>query len=69
VSNLIFAVCHMHNMFGGSGLKLVTVLLPEAYLEGLDELVRANMYPSRSSAIRSSVRDLLKKELWERRSR
>jgi len=59
----------MLNMFGGSGLKLVTVLLPEAYLEGLDELVRANMYPSRSSAIRSSVRDLLKKELWERRGR
>jgi hypothetical protein len=54
---------------GGSSLKLVTVLLPEAYLEGLDELVRANMYPSRSSAIRSSVRDLLKKELWERRGR
>ncbi len=54
---------------GECGLKLVTVLLPEAYLEGLDELVRANMYPSRSSAIRSSVRDLLKKELWERRNR
>jgi Arc/MetJ-type ribon-helix-helix transcriptional regulator len=47
-------------------LKLVTVLLPEAYLEGLDELVRANMYPSRSSAIRSAVRDMLKKELWAR---
>ena len=46
-------------------VKLVTVLLPEAYLEGLDELVRANMYPSRSSVIRSAVRDLLKKELWE----
>jgi len=50
-------------------MKLVTVLLPEACLEGLDELVRANMYPSRSSAIRSSVRDLLKKELWERKGR
>jgi len=50
-------------------MKLVTVLLPEAYLEGLDELVRANMYPSRSSAIRASVRDLLKKELWERQRR
>jgi len=47
-------------------MKLVTVLLPEAYLEGLDELVRANMYPSRSSAIRSAVRDMLKKELWMR---
>ena len=50
-------------------MKLVTVLLPEAYLEGLDELVRANMYPSRSAAIRSSVRDLLKKELWVRSRR
>lgn len=50
---------------GGNSMKLVTVLLPEAYLEGLDELVRANMYPSRSSVIRSAVRDLLKKELWE----
>lgn len=48
-------------------MKLVTVLLPEAYLEGLDELVRRNMYPSRSAIIRSAVRDLLKKELWERR--
>jgi len=47
-------------------MKLVTVLLPEAYLEGLDELVRASMYPSRSSAIRSAVRDMLKRELWAR---
>jgi len=45
-------------------MKLVTVLLPEAYLEGLDELVRLNMYPSRSAAIRAAVRDLLKRELW-----
>ncbi len=50
-------------------MKLVTVLLPEAYLTGLDELVRRNMYPSRSAAIRSAVRDLLKKELWERKGR
>jgi len=49
-------------------LKLVTVLLPEAYLEGLVELCRANIDPSRSSVIRSAVRDLLKKELWEKRS-
>jgi len=32
-------------------MKLVTVLLPEAYLEGLDELVRRNLYPSRSAVI------------------
>jgi Arc/MetJ-type ribon-helix-helix transcriptional regulator len=48
-------------------MKLVTVLLPEAYLEGLDELVRSAMYPSRSAAIRAAVRDLLKRELWTRR--
>lgn len=52
---------------GETRVKLVTVLLPEAYLEGLDELVRAGMYPSRSAAIRASVRDMLKKELWRRR--
>ena len=68
---LIFATCYMANIRRETNsMKLVTVLLPEAYLEGLDELVRANMYPSRSSVIRSSVRDLLKKELWEnKRSR
>jgi antitoxin ParD1/3/4 len=65
---LIFTACYMHNIVeGGKKVKLVTVLLPEAYLEGLDELVRANMYPSRSSVIRSAVRDLLKKELWEQK--
>jgi antitoxin ParD1/3/4 len=64
LSHVISLTC-----LGETNLKLVTVLLPEAYLEGLDELVRANMYPSRSSAIRSSVRDMLKKELWERRGR
>ena len=45
-------------------LKLVTVKLPEALIEGLDELTRSGMYPSRSSAIRAAVRDMLKKELW-----
>jgi len=45
-------------------MKLVTVKLPDASIEGLDELVRSGMYPSRSSAIRAAVRDLLKRELW-----
>ena len=69
--NLIFATCYLLNIIKGekTTMKLVTVLLPEAYLEGLDELVRANMYPSRSSVIRSAVRDLLKKELWEKSKR
>jgi len=45
-------------------LRLVTFLLPEAYLEGVDRLVGMNMYSSRSTAIRYAVMDLLKRELW-----
>jgi Arc/MetJ-type ribon-helix-helix transcriptional regulator len=45
---------------------LVTVHLPEAYLEGLEQLVKSKIYPNRSEAIRVAVRDLLKRELWER---
>jgi len=46
-------------------LKLVTLLLPEAYLEGLDKLVGQGVYPSRSAAMRFAVLDMLKRELWQ----
>jgi len=52
----------------GNNMKLVTVKLPEALIEGLDELIRSGMYPSRSAAIRAAVRDMLKKELWRTES-
>jgi len=45
-------------------MRLVTVKLPEALLDGIDELVKAGMYENRSAAIRAAVRDLLKNELW-----
>ena len=45
-------------------MKLVTVKLPEALIQALDSLVRAEMYPSRSAAIRAAVRDLVRKEVW-----
>ena len=48
-------------------MKLVTLLLPETYLTGLDELGQSGMYASRSAAIRAAVRDMLKKEIWARR--
>ena len=51
-----------------ASMKLVTVLLPDASLKGLDELVRMGIYPSRSAAIRAAVRDLLKNELWANKS-
>jgi Arc/MetJ-type ribon-helix-helix transcriptional regulator len=45
-------------------MKLVSVKLPEALIDGLEELVKSAMYPSRSAAIRTAVRDMLKNELW-----
>jgi len=51
------------------GMRLVSVTLPEKYLEGLEELVRQGRYPNRSAAIRMAVRDLLLRELWNNSSR
>ncbi len=45
-------------------MKLVTVKLPERLVTGVDELVKTGIYHNRSDAIRSAVRDLLKRELW-----
>ena len=46
-------------------MKLVTVKMPDTYIEGLDELVKSGRYSSRSEAIRVAVRDLLRRELWQ----
>ena len=45
-------------------MRLVTVHLPAAYLQDLDNLVRNARYPNRSEAIRTAIRDLLKDEVW-----
>ncbi|ADV65595.1 ribbon-helix-helix domain-containing protein [Desulfurococcus mucosus] len=45
-------------------MRLITVKMPELYVEGIDELVRIGRYSSRSEVIRVAIRDLLKKELW-----
>ncbi|MEM4946708.1 MAG: ribbon-helix-helix domain-containing protein, partial [Thermosphaera sp.] len=47
-----------------SRMRLITVKMPEIYVEGLDELVKIGRYSSRSEVIRVAIRDLLKKELW-----
>ncbi|MFX0169292.1 MAG: ribbon-helix-helix domain-containing protein [Candidatus Hodarchaeota archaeon] len=49
-------------------MKLITVNLPEAYVNGIEKLIVEKLYPNRSEAIRIAVRDLLKKELWESNS-
>ncbi|MEA2070212.1 MAG: ribbon-helix-helix domain-containing protein [Asgard group archaeon] len=46
-------------------MNLISVKIPENFLEGLDDLVRLGVYPSRSEAIRVAIRDLLREELWD----
>ena len=43
-------------------MKVVTVHLPEAYLDAIDELVRRKLYPNRAEVIRMAVRDLIRRE-------
>lgn len=45
-------------------IKVIKVLVPEAYLDGIDELIKAKMYYSRADLVRNALRDLLKEELW-----
>lgn len=49
-------------------MKLITIYLPEPYLEALDELVNKKLYPHRAEAIRAAIRDLIEVELWGRKS-
>lgn len=49
-----------------SDLKILTVHLPDAYIDGLNRLVELKFYPNRSEAIRVAIRDFLRRELWER---
>lgn len=48
---------------GGVIMKLVSVNLPDAYIDSLDELVNYGYYPNKSEAIRAAVRDMIKSEL------
>jgi len=49
-------------------MKLITLLLPESHIKGLDRLVHEKkMYANRAQAIREAIRDLLKVELWEKK--
>ncbi|MFW9793364.1 MAG: ribbon-helix-helix domain-containing protein [Candidatus Thorarchaeota archaeon] len=50
-------------------MRVVTICLPESYVDGVDELIGQNKYPNRSEVIRIAIRDLLVDELWgERKS-
>lgn len=43
------------------GMKLISVKITRKQLEGLDELLRRERYPTRSEAIRLAIRDLIQK--------
>ncbi len=45
-------------------MKVVTICLPESYIDGMDKLIKQAMYPNRSEVIRIAIRDLLVDELW-----
>jgi antitoxin ParD1/3/4 len=47
-------------------LKLITLYLPETYLEALNQLVVERFYPNRAEAIRVAIRDLIVEEVWRR---
>jgi len=42
-----------------SHMRLITLFLPDSYIETLDSLVEGKLYPNRSEAIRLAIRDLL----------
>lgn len=48
-------------------MKLITLHLPQAYIQALDDLVHKKYYPNRAEAIRTAVRDLLSVEAWHRK--
>ena len=43
-------------------MRLITLYVPEPYLEALDCPVMQGKYPHRAEAIRLAIRDLLRKE-------
>ena len=47
-------------------MKIVSVLLPERYIQELDQLVAKKMYSNRSEVIRAAVCDMLADEVWSR---
>ncbi|NHJ24287.1 MAG: ribbon-helix-helix protein, CopG family [Candidatus Lokiarchaeota archaeon] len=44
-------------------MKIITINLPEKYLNAIQALNDLGIYPSRSEAIRIALRDFLKEEL------
>jgi antitoxin ParD1/3/4 len=48
-------------------MKLITLYLPETYIQALDQLVDERFYPNRAEAIRVAIRDMISVEVWRRK--
>ncbi len=47
-------------------MKMITLYLPEPYIEALNQLVDEKFYPNRAEAIRVAIRDMISDEVWRR---
>ncbi|MFX1295020.1 MAG: ribbon-helix-helix domain-containing protein [Promethearchaeota archaeon] len=45
-------------------MKTISVNVPEAFVQYLEQLVKKGLYTNRSEAIRVAIRDLIKRELY-----
>lgn len=52
----------------GNSMKMITLYLPEPYIEALNQLVNEKFYPNRAEAIRVAIRDLINDEVWRRKA-
>lgn len=47
-------------------MRMITVFVPDPYLESIDLLVMEDQFPSRSEAIRYAIRKFLQDEFFDR---
>lgn len=46
--------------YGSELVKLISLHIPEADIKRIDELIKNELYPNRSEAIRHAIKDLIK---------
>lgn len=48
-------------------MRIVSVKIPDQYIDAIDELIKRGRYTTRSEVIRTALRELLKRELFHSR--
>ncbi len=44
-------------------MRIISVQVPQSYVNAMDQLVKRGVYPNRSEVIRAALREFLKKEM------